>query len=149
MGTPFSEIIDMAMIGIRDYKLDAIFINDPEVFDSIMIGYLLKSVPKFTGCKQSLEYDLDTNTFNSTLDAIEIDILADLVGMTWYIAEIQDVLEFKETLRDSDFNRYSTGQNLKSRQTYLEMMKENYNQHITNYQLIDTSLLPFFKDLVV
>ena len=82
MGTPFSEIIDMAMIGIRDYKLDTVFENDPEIFEKIMIGYLLKSVPKFTGCKQSLEYDLDTQTFNSTLDAIEIDILADLVGMT-------------------------------------------------------------------
>lgn len=149
MGTPFSEIIDMAMIGIRDYKLDTVFENDPEIFDNIMIGYLLKSVPKFTGCKQSLEYDLDTQTFNSTLDAIEIDILADLVGMTWYIAEVQDVLEFKETLQDSDFKRYSTGQNLKSRQNYLEMMKENYKQHITDYQLIDVSSLPFFKDLVV
>lgn len=149
MGTPFSEIIDMAMIGIRDYKLDTIFENDPTVFESIMVGYLVKSVPKFTGCKQSLDYDLDTTTFNSTLDATEIDILADLVGMTWYIAEVQDVLEFKETLQDSDFKRYSTGQNLKSRQNYLEMMKENYHQHITDYQLEGLTSLPFFKDLGV
>ena len=149
MGTPFSEIIDMAMIGIRDYKLDTIYEDDPTVFESIMIGFLLKSVPKFTGCKQSLAYDLTHSTFNSTLDIIEIDILADLVGMTWYTAEVQDVLEFKETLRDSDCNRYSTGQNLKTRQDYLEMMKENYNQHIIDYQLVDTTQLPFFKDLGV
>jgi len=145
MGTPFSDIIDMAMTGIRDYKLDSVYENDPETFEKILIGWLLKSIPKFTGCLQSLAYDTTTQTFSSTLVSKEIDILADLTQITWYIAELQDVLEFKETLRDSDFNRYSTGQNLKPRQNYIEAMREKYNQDVADYQLMSLTDLPFFN----
>ena len=45
-----------------------------------------------------------------------------------YTDQINDVLEFKEPLRDVDFNRFATGQNLKPRQAYLEELRRKAKQ---------------------
>lgn len=137
MGTPFSDVIDMALIVIQDYKLDALDDNDLE---DVLIGYLVKSVPKFEGCMQSLDYDKDTQTFNSTLNNKEIDILADYTVITWFQQKLQDVLEFKEALQDLDFKRYATGQNFKPRMSYLNELREKVRQDITDYQLESDNL---------
>lgn len=144
MSTPFSNIIDKALVVIRDYSLDALYEIDEDSFDGVMQGYLIKGVPKFVECKQDLSYDVDTATFNSDLTNLEMDILADYTVISWYESNLNDVLEFKETLQDREFKRLATGQNLKPRQEYLTMLYTRVKQSTTNYLWSNWDTLPFF-----
>ena len=54
MATPFCEIIDNALITIKDYKLDALYEKNPEAFVKVLTGYMLRELPKFTDCLKPL-----------------------------------------------------------------------------------------------
>lgn len=146
MSTPFSTIIDKALVVIRDYGLDALYNNEETqaTFDAIMQGYLLKGVPRFAECLQDLSYSTDTQTFDADLTDAEVDILADHTVICWYESNINDVLEFKETLQDREFKRLATGQNLKPRQDYLTNLYTRVKQNTTNYLWANMNSLAFF-----
>ena len=144
MSTPFSNIIDKALIVIRDYSLDALYENDENTFESIMQSYMIKGVPRFIECLQDLSYDLTTQTFSSDLTDIETDILADYTVISWYEANLNDVLEYKEALQDREFKRLATGQNLKPRQEYLTMLYTRVKQNTTNYLWANWDSLSYF-----
>ena len=144
MSTPFSSIIDSALIVSRDYGLDALYKDDEDAFEGVLQAYLIKGVPRFTECLQPLTYDLTIQEFDSDLTDAEIDILADHTVICWYEDNINDVLEFKETLQDREFKRLATGQNLKPRQDYLTMLYTRVRQNATNYQWSNFGSLPFF-----
>lgn len=142
MATPFSTIIDRALITIRDYKLDAIYEDDIETFEGILLGYVVKAIPYFSQCLKPLTHT--DNEFDADLDMYEINILADYVVIVWYEANLQDVLEFQEALQDKEFKKYSTGQNLVPRQNYLTELKTRVHQEGQNYQAMHINDLPFF-----
>ena len=144
MSTPFSNIIDKALVVIRDYSLDTLYEQDVDAFDNVLQSFLIKGVPKFTECLQDLSYDVDTASFNVDLTDLEMDILADYTVISWYEANINDVLEFKETLQDREFKRLATGQNLKPRQEYLTMLYTRVKQNPTNYLWSNFGSLPYF-----
>lgn len=144
MSTPFENIIDKALVVMRDYTLDTILDSDEDAFKQIMQSYLLKGVPRFTECLQDLSYDVVTGTFNATLSDMEMDILADYTVISWYESNINDVLEFKEALQDREFKRLATGQNLKPRQEYLTMLYTRVKQNTTNYLWQNWNALPYF-----
>lgn len=146
MSTPFSTIIDKALVVIRDYGLDALYNNEETqaTFDAIMQGYLLKGVPRFAECLQDLSYSIETQTFDADLTDAEVDILADHTVICWYESNINDVLEFKETLQDREFKRLATGQNLKPRQDYLTNLYTRVKQNTTNYLWANMNSLAFF-----
>lgn len=135
MGTPFSDVIDMALVCMQDYKLDALAKNDPDTFEQVMVNYLVKSVPKFSGCLQSLDFDLASLSFNNVLSIKEIDILADYLVMTWWEEHNNDVLVYTEALRDADFNRYATGQNMARRIETVDGLREKVRQDVNDYQM--------------
>ena len=146
MATSFDSVIDMALVIIRDYKLDALYETDVEDFNLVLQGYMLKGLPKFeVSSIKPLSYDLETRTFDEDLDTIEIDIISDWTVIMWYTDQLQDVLEFKEPLRDVDFNRFATGQNLKLRQSYLAELRRKVKQDATNYQFQHISGIPYFN----
>ena len=71
MATSFDSVIDMALVIIRDYKLDALYDTDTESFNLILQGYMLKALPKFeVSSVKSLAYDLENRTFIEELDSI-------------------------------------------------------------------------------
>ena len=144
MSTPFENIIDKALVVMRDYALDSILDTDEDTFAQIMQNYLLKGAPRFTECLQDLSYDATTGVFNANLSDIEMDILADYTVISWYESNINDVLEFKEALQDREFKRLATGQNLKPRQEYLTMLYTRVKQNTTNYLWQNWSSLPYF-----
>lgn len=49
-------------------------------------------------------------------------------------------------VKDNDFNKYSTGQNLRPRQDYIKELRIKVKQDATNYQLGHVSTLPYFQD---
>ena len=146
MATSFDSVIDMALIIIRDYKLDALYDSDENSFKQVLQGYMLKGLPKFeVSSIKSLEYNLTNREFVEDLDDIEIDIISDWTVIMWYTDQIQDVLEFKEPLSDVDFKRLATGQNLKPRQVYLQELRRKAKQDATNYQFMHMDELPYFN----
>lgn len=146
MGTSFDDVIEMALMIIRDYKLRNLYESDIDGFNTVLQGYMLKGLPKFeVSCVKSLDYDLETRTFNEELDSIEIDIISDWTVIMWYTDQLNDVLEFKEPLRDVDFNKFASGQNLKPRQAYLEELRRKAKQDATNYQFQHLTSLPYFN----
>ena len=48
MATPFANVIDKALVVIRDYGLDSLYEIDTIAFTNVLQGYLLKGVPRFT-----------------------------------------------------------------------------------------------------
>ena len=146
MATSFDSVIDMALIIIRDYKLDALYQEDADSFNLVLQGYMLKGLPKFeVSCVDSLAYNLETRTFERELSDVEIDIISDWTVIMWYTDQINDVLEFKEPLSDVDFKRLATGQNLKPRQAYLQELRRKAKQDATNYQFMHIDKLPDFN----
>ena len=146
MATSVDSGIDMALIIIRDYKLDALYDSDENSFKQVLQGYMLKGLPKFeVSSIKSLEYNLTNHEFVEDLDDIEIDIISDWTVIMWYTDQIQDVLEFKEPLSDVDFKRLATGQNLKPRQAYLQELRRKAKQDATNYQFMHMNELPYFN----
>lgn len=149
MATNFDVILDNMLITIRDYKLDNLYELEPTLFYQVLENYMIRGVPKFKECLKSLAYDTTTRTFVSDLDMYEVDILSSWGVISWYTAELQDVLEFKEPLSDSDFKRYSTGQNLRPRQDYLNGLREKVKQDSVDYNVTHLSELPFFNEVVL
>lgn len=145
MATSFDKIINVAMITIRDYKLDKIYYAEQSTFETILSGYVIRGVPKFESCLKPLNYDLETREFEADLDMYEIDILASWTVIEWYEDQLQDVLEFKEPLRDIDFNKYSTGQNLRPRQDYLSELRRKVKLDTTNYLFMHLADLPYWS----
>lgn len=145
IGTPFSKVIDRALITIEDYKLNGLQNINSAAFEAVLTGYIEKAIPYFSQCLQPLTYDSAAQAFDSDLTEQEVNILADYVVITWYEANLQDVLEFQETLQNKEFKKYSTGQNLVPRQNYLADLITRVHQEGQNYQALENfESLPFF-----
>ena len=136
MATTYSEIYDLALITIRDYKLDELYDLNPTDFETYLKGFLIRAIPKFTNCQQDLDDRDDVaDTFNITLTTKEQDILASLLINQWLNKEIQDVTQFNLHLNDTDFKHYAEGQNLKEKQNKFDENREIVNQDMVDYGL--------------
>lgn len=139
MGTPFDEVIDMALITIRDYKIDNLYVVNKPIFDVLFEGLLRKAKPKFVGCFQSLDIDLASKSFISTLTDKEIDIMADLINIVWFTSKVQDVTEFQGHMSDREYKKHSEANNLAKKTDYLDRLKEKLRQDIVDYHIADLS----------
>ena len=50
-----------------DYKLETLYKNDADSFYAYLQGFLIDAIPEFYGCKNNLDYNLETEEFNSNL----------------------------------------------------------------------------------
>ena len=139
MGTPFSEIFDLFLVGVKDYKIDKLYslgsaIGTP--FFSYLEGFLVRAIPNFTNCVSDLDtVDNLTKTFDATLSSLEKNILADLMEYEWFKKEINDVTQFNLTLSDTDFKHFSEAQNLREKEDKADRAREKYEQKMTVYGL--------------
>lgn len=138
LATDFSDIYDLCMISIRDYKIDQLFnLGDLSNFEHLMLGYLKKAIPKFIHCKKSLQDIMDLNLcqFTKDLDLAEQVILSDLMVIEWLNSKILDVTNMQLHLNDTDFKHYSEAQNLTAKINTRNILQESVNQDMTNYEL--------------
>lgn len=135
MGTTFDDIEDIAMITIRDYRIDNLAMTDPSVFRTYLDGFLIRAVPKFVNCLDSLEYDESARAFARELKDMEKEILACFFNIEWMTAQIQDVTEFRLHMKNREFSIASEGENLKQKRVFVNDMREKANQLTTDYQI--------------
>lgn len=138
MGTPFSTIYDLALVVIRDYRLNHLYENDQDTFNLFMQGLTVKSIPKFTNCLQSLDYTLDDEpSFVATLTNKEIDIVADLVAITWFETNINDATQVNLHLQGRDKKTNAESSNLKEKSEYFDRLREKVKQDMNDYLIED------------
>lgn len=145
MPTPFDNIEDLALIVVKDYKIDKLYqqsqLNQtPEQFQQYLDGFLISAIPNFNRCQQDLSVDLANRQFNASLTYMEQSILADLWVIEWFNKETQDATQIQNKLQvSSAFTSHSASQNLKEKSTYIDKLKENVDLKITQYQLLNIS----------
>lgn len=145
MATPMKTIVDSIMLTYNDWKLQNLKKLNIEAYESLMEGFVLKGVPKFKKCLQSLEYDKEKHEFVSDLTDQEIDILADWGSILLFEREIQNVTQFNNVLQNKEFQMYSQAQNLKEKKDYMIYLQEKVSQDTTDYLLASGSWMDNFK----
>jgi ribosome-associated toxin RatA of RatAB toxin-antitoxin module len=136
-GTKFSEIFDLFMVKIKDWRLQALFESSVHDFENYLSGFLVLAVPSFAPiCVQALTYNEETKEFNVELSVENKVILSQLMVENWLAKEVQDVNQMNLHLMDRDFKIYSEAQNLKEKSLHLDKVKEYNSLAITSYSYL-------------
>lgn len=134
MGTKISDVFDMALVSIQDYRLNKLYQKSPEAWENYLYGFLSLAVADFDNCLQPLDYDKTTGEFSSNLTITEKMILSRWVVYEWFVREVNDVLQFKTKLNDNDFKHYSEAQNLQQKSEYRDRTREIVMQMMVDYE---------------
>lgn len=135
MATSFDSIKDSALIIIRDYKLDKLYLSNQAKFQEYTDGILIKAIPKFTECVHSLDYVLADRQFVGDLTIQEQSILSDWFVYVWLETQINDVTQFQLHLTNTDFKHYAEANNLQQKSEYLDRIREKVKQDSLDYQI--------------
>ena len=140
MATLYSTIIDIALVTIRDYKIDKLFNLSPTDFETYMTGFLIKAIPKFTNCVQDLTDRNDTTRqFNVTLTDVEIGILSDFLLLEWLDSEIYDIRQITGMLQNGkEAHRYSEANLLDKKILLRTTTRESLDVRQTAYSISNT-----------
>jgi hypothetical protein len=135
MGTPYSEINELFLSGIQDYKIDRLFQSStPSLVDDYILPFMTRGLINFKKCKKDLSNRDNMNKmFNITLDDEEKVILSNLMIVEWLNREVNDILQMKLHLNDTDFKLHSAAQNLKEKREHLYGLNELVHKQITQY----------------
>lgn len=134
MGSSFSEIFDLFMVQIKDWRLQSLYESSQLDFEVYLSGFLVLSIPQFSlVCNQDLSYSEESKSFTSDLTLDNKVILSKLMVEKWLEKEVQDVNQMNLHLQDRDFKVYSESQNLREKSLHLDKTKEYNSQAMTVY----------------
>lgn len=146
MATSFDEVIDLGLVLVDDYKLNKLYTNSPEDFYKFCDGILIKSIPNFVNCNQSLDYIVNysenppVREFVNTLTMYEKDILADYWALEWFTRETQVASRINAALQNSgSFKSHSEAMNLKAKESYLNGLRVKVAQKCVDYESMNLS----------
>ena len=137
-GTTASEINDLFLTKISDYRLDAIFTTSGSAaFTLYLEPWLLDAIVEFEPiCDQSLAYTVSGATegqFAETLSLENQIMLSKLMVLYWLEKSVKDTLQFSLFLSDHDFKTASAAQNLSSKQSLYNNTREEISQLLNEY----------------
>lgn len=148
MGTLASNIYDLFMQTISDYRLDLLFQISEEDFESFLESWLKFSIVDFTVCNQSLAYEEShisqgeeeddpevyvPGEFTETLTLQNQVILVKLMMKHWLQKNVNDITQMNLHVTDRDFKVASEAMNLREKQTYLSSIKEECSILLNDY----------------
>ena len=139
MATLFTDIYELFLVEIIDWKIDRIYAASTPTFETYLQGFLVRAVPKFTNCEQSLVYSLTTDSFTSDFTVVEKSILTNLMTIEWMNKEIQNISQFNLLLNDTDFKIHAAGQNLREKSEYKDRLRETVSQDMVDYGISNIS----------
>jgi len=136
VSTPFSEVYDLFLVSIEDYKLDDLYATIPDDFETVLKGFLIKAIPRFKNCVKDLEDRNDTTqTFNVSLSTTEKVILSNIMIYEWFQKEINDIRQFRLKMNNTDFKHFSEERNLSGKSKRSYEIREIFTQDMTEYGL--------------
>lgn len=137
MGTPYSDIIALALISIQDYKLDALRRVSEEEWLQYLTVFMIRGLPNFDNVTKDLsKRDDELMMFDEDLTMLEQDIIADYTVITWIDKELNDVKQMTGMLQNgSQANRHSEGNLLKEKMNLRSATTENVDRKKISYGL--------------
>lgn len=141
MGTSSSEIFDLFLTSVDDYRLTAIYQSSGSAtLNTFLEPWLLQSVVEFDDiCNQDLGYTevgvSGDGEFAEDLTLENKSVLSRLMVKYWLIKTVNNILNMNLVLQDHDFKLHSAGQNLREKQTYLATVREDTSQMLVDYAL--------------
>lgn len=143
MGTPFTNIYDLAMVTIRDYRLDNLAKTDINAFYLVLNGYLVNAIADSSDCLVDLSYDLETASFNIDVPFRVQTILANFLIYRWFTSLVNDITQVNLKLQGRDKKTFAESQNLKEKAVYVNDLYKKTNQMCVDYQ--KTNLISIFE----
>ena len=134
MGTHVSEIFDLFMITVTDYRLTDLFDTSEEDFETYLEGFLEYAIADFEMCSQDLDYDETTKEFSETITRKNKTILATLMMRYWLQKLVNDITQMNLHVTDRDFRVASEAMNLREKSIYLNTVKEQCSQLLNDYE---------------
>lgn len=133
--TTYSEVIELALHILHDYKLDGTIINeDIDTLNKVFAPYIKYAA----GELENFEIDFeianrdDVNyTFNSVLTDGQQLFVAKLIVIGYISREVNDIMQMKLHLQTGDFKTFAERNNLEGKQDLLNTLKEEINYKIT------------------
>jgi len=138
MTTPSSDIIDLFMTRIEDYRLDSIFVTSGSLaFVTYIEPWLMDATNEFDIADQDLTYITSGSSaegyFLSDLSMKNKIMISKLMVKYWLSRLVQNILQMNNSVQDRDYKTFSAAQNLKAKQDYLNSLKEELSQDLMNY----------------
>lgn len=133
MGTPLSEVYDLFMQLITDYRLVELFNISEQDFEVYLEPWLMYSIFDFNICNQSLEYDEELKEFDLVLARENKLILANLMVKYWATKNVNDITQMNLHVVDRDFKLFSESQNLREKTAQLDKIRETCSQMLIDY----------------
>lgn len=132
--TTLSEIYDIFMVAISDYRLIDLFNSSQEDFENYLQPWLESAITDFENiCDQNLNFDNGTKEFPVILTRVNKILLSKLMVKYWLQKEVNDVTQFNLHVTDRDFKVASEAQNLREKASYLNIVKEDCSQLLQDY----------------
>lgn len=139
MGTALSEVYDLFLQLITDYRLIVLYNTSVPNFETFLEAWLTFSTVDFNMCNQSLIFDSTTKTFSVTLEIENKTILANLMVKYWMERNCNDITQFNIHVDDKDFKTSSEANNLKEKQNALVIQREKCSQLLVDYEYRKTT----------
>jgi hypothetical protein len=134
-GTQLSDVIDLFTSIQLDYRLISLYQSSGSAnFITYVEPWALFALDEFSPiCTQDLTYSTTTQTFTQTLTQENKNIIAQIMVKYWLMKIVQETLQMGIVLQDHDFKTYAQSQNLKAKQDYLLVKKEEISQLLQDY----------------
>lgn len=137
--TKFESIYSLFLATIQDYHISKLFETDLDIAEDLLQTFLIRAVHKFKNCIKPIQnLDLEAKSFNTELDINEINILSDLMVLSWLEWNNNNILQMNFSLNDNDFRHYSEEKNLKEKTSYTDRWREEVEQEMVDYGLYRT-----------
>ena len=134
--TKFESIYSLFLATIQDYHISKLFETDLDIAEDLLQTFLIRAVHKFKNCIKPIQnLDLEAKSFNTELDINEINILSDLMVLSWLEWNNNNILQMNFSLNDNDFRHYSEEKNLKEKTSYTDRWREEVEQEMVDYGL--------------
>ena len=137
MGTSATEVFDLFLALINDWKLDSLYVTSGSAALGVYVEpWLLFSISEFEDiCDQSLTYDSTSGSqmFTETLTQRNINVLSQIMVKFWLQKTVQDILQMNLAIVDHDFKRFSEAQNLREKRELYNVKREEVSQMLQDY----------------
>lgn len=133
MTTTLSEVYDLFMLTVTDYRLNQLFDVSQYEFENYLEAWLEFAIAEFTMCNQDLNFDTETKTFPEVLSRENKVILATLMMKYWMQKNVNDITQMNLHVTDRDFKVASEAMNLREKAIRLNHVKETCSQMLIDY----------------
>lgn len=133
--TTYSEVIELALHILHDYKLDGVIISE----DTATLNKVFAPYIKFAAGELE-NYDVDFDISSRDEERYEFDtsltdgqqlFVAKLVVIGYLTREVNDVMQMKLHLQTGDFKTFAERNNLEGKQNLIDNLREEINYKIT------------------